>query len=655
MTKGTVYLAGALRLDPADERAFLNGVPLSLGHKSFALLLALMQSPQRLMSKDELIATVWDGRAVSDGVLTTAMRELRSALSDKARDPQFIQTVHGRGYRFLLEVETEGDAANLDDGVAGVSQSPAPKKHGARPNKARGAWLLIAAVLVGVTVLILGLNRLSQDRPSIETVTVKVEPANSVLVVPFADLSPSGSDDWFAGGLTQELLTTLGQTSELAVVSVDRDALSSASSLNGAELARQLGVDSAIEGSVRRADGRVRVSVQLSRAADGVVVWSNSYDRADTEIISIQEDVAFELANSLNTVTDTEQLRAMTKAGTRSVDAYQALLSGHFYLMQQYASGDANYRRLAYEEYERARLIDPEFSEAHWLAARYWLERSTYIVPPGEAQQFSVESISAWFEERIERAIETASSPLERTKYLAARHMHRLEIAAASRLLQNYLEQRPNDAYAWVQLAEASTIRGEFEIGQRAAIRVAQLSEQQPIFRSRVIPIFLWVRDIDGSVAQAEQLLVANPENAFVQYHAHRTLLWAGEFDRARRLLEPISQGALPPHNRTLARIRQACADGDVAGASSEYNELLENELASRASVWLARLTLGDVEAANAGLMDLDQEDHLHQLAAWLRYPHFDAAEFPSLAQKLRSDGIALSEPVPFPFRCGRA
>ena len=654
MTKGTVYLAGALRLDLADQRAFLNGVALSLGHKSFALLLTLMQSPQRLISKDELIEAVWDGRAVSDGVLTTAMRELRSALSDKARDPQFIQTVHGRGYRFLLEVETESDATNLDDVIAEVSQPPALKELDGHSKKARGTWLLITAVLVGVTVLILGLNRMSPDQPSIETVTVELETANSVLVVPFSDLSPSGSDDWFAGGLTQELLTTLGQASDLAVVSVDRDALTGASSLNGAELARQLGVDSAIEGSVRRADGRVRVSVQLSRAADGVVVWSQSYDRADTEIISIQEDFAFELANSLNTVTDTEQLRAMTKAGTRSVDAYQALLSGHFYLMQQYATGDASYRRLAYEEYEQARSIDPAFSEAHWLAARYWRERSTYIVPPGEAQQFSVENITLWFEERIERAIETAPSPLDRKKYLAARHMHRLEIAAASRLLQDYLEQRPNDAYAWVQLAEASTIRGEFEIGQRAAARVAQLSEQQPIYRSRVIPIFLWVRDIDGSVAQAERLLKADPENAFVQYHSHRTFLWAGQFDRARNLLESINRGALPPHNRSLSRIRQACADGDVASAESEYAALLENEFASRASRWLGGLALGDVEVANMDLKDLDQEGHLHQLAAWLRYPHFDAAEFLNLSQKLRSDGIVLTEPVQSPFRCER-
>ncbi|MEL7283974.1 MAG: winged helix-turn-helix domain-containing protein [Pseudomonadota bacterium] len=652
MTTGTVYQAGALRLDLADERAFLKGKPLSLGHKSFLLLATLMRSPQRMLTKDELIETVWDGRIVSDGVLTTAMRELRRALNDNARQPLFIQTVHGRGYRFLMAVETE--PPELPEEVEQVSDnSSVPEQQSRRKLWTWAPWVLMGGAFAAVLAT-LTFNRSVLDDSRIETVTVPAEFGHSVVVIPFVDLSPEESNAWFAGGLTQELLTTLGQSADLAVVSIDRGALSETASLNGAELARQLGVQSAIEGSVRRADGRIRVNIQLSRAQDGVVIWSESYERADSEIISIQEDLAYELANSLSTVTDTEKLRAMSNAGTRSVEAYQALLSGHFYLNQQYATGDANYRRLAYEEYERARTVDPDFSEAHWLAARYWRERSTYIVPPGEAKQYSAEDITVWFEERVERAIETAPTPLERSKYLAARHMHRLEIAAASRLLQSYLEERPNDAYAWVQLAEATTIQGDYEIGQRAAERIAVLSEQQSIYRSRVIPIFLWVRDIDGSVKQAERLLSADPDNAFVQYHAHRTFLWAGQFERGRQLVDGITQGALPAHNRSLARIRQACADRDFAMAQTEYAALLANETASRASVWLAGHAMGDAKTADESLKDLDQEGHLHQLAAWLRYPHFDATQFENLNRKLASNGVIVSRPIEPPFRCKR-
>ncbi|MEO1324555.1 MAG: winged helix-turn-helix domain-containing protein [Pseudomonadota bacterium] len=379
MSNAMVYTAGSLRVDVQDERVFLNDVPVPLGHKSFALLLALLQSPQRMLTKDELIEAVWDGRAVSDGVLTTAMRELRQALNDNARHPHFIQTVHGRGYRFLLDVEATALAPiPLASKLQADTGSLAPD-----PDRKTSSWLAwpVGALVVGALAVFGPMSVQSTLQKHSESDSFAMnETLNSVIVVPFSDLSPNGSDDWFAGGLTQELLTSLGQVSDLDVIGVDRAALSEVGSINGAQLAQDLGIESAVEGSVRRDNGRIRVTVQLSRAEDGVVIWSEAYDRADSEIISIQEDLAFELANSLNTVADADLLRAMSGAGTSSVEAYQAMLSGHFFLSQQYATGDASYRRLAYDEYERARQIDPEFSEAHWLAARYWLERSTYLV-----------------------------------------------------------------------------------------------------------------------------------------------------------------------------------------------------------------------------------------------------------------------------------
>lgn len=645
MPPGTTLIAGDLRLDHQDARVFLNGRPLALGHKPFALLFALMQSPQKLLTKDELIDIVWEGRAVSDGVLTTAMRELRRSLDDDARHPKYIETVHGRGYRFLQMVQTEPPS------LVGHTTTIPPAARSPR-------ILKMFAVLIGAAIITASgfwvwtqFSSSDSTAPAHEQAT---DMATSVVILPFADLSPDNSNEWFASGLTQELITTLSRTSDLEVVSVDRDAVDVENVVNGAELARQLNLGAAVEGSVRRVDGRIRVNVQLSRAKDGVVVWSNAYDREDSEMIAIQENIAFELSNSLNTVTDPDQLRAMSSAGTKSVEAYQALLSGHYYLDQQYTTGEADYRRLAYEEYERARRIDPDFSEAHWLAARYWRERSTYIVPPGEASRYSISDISLWFDERITRAIETADHPIDRKKYLAARHLHQMEYATAIRLLGDYLEDRPNDTYAWVQLAEASTIRGDFELGQLAALRIAQLSEQQSIYRSRVIPIFLWARDIAGSVEQADRLLEMEPNNAFLQYHAHRTLLWAGEHDRARDLINAINGGALPAHNRSLSRIRQACADRDIESALAEYEELSNNRDASRASIWLAGQLVGDRAAADASLMDLDQTDRLHQLAAWLRYPHFDASAFPTLSQKLSMDRFKRPPPMLLPFRCDR-
>lgn len=96
--------AGPYRLDLADERLWKAGAPVRVGGKALSLMRVLMQSPQTLVTKDEIFERVWLGLAVSDAVLTTAMKELRQALGDDARQPRVIETVHGRGYRFLLPV-----------------------------------------------------------------------------------------------------------------------------------------------------------------------------------------------------------------------------------------------------------------------------------------------------------------------------------------------------------------------------------------------------------------------------------------------------------------------------------------------------------------------------------------------------------------------
>lgn len=107
MNQRTILWAAPLALDLADQSARLDGRPIELGPKVFALLHTLMEAPQRVVTKEALFDSVWDGRFVSEAVLTTAMKELRRALGDDAREPQFIATVHGKGYRFLKPVETK--------------------------------------------------------------------------------------------------------------------------------------------------------------------------------------------------------------------------------------------------------------------------------------------------------------------------------------------------------------------------------------------------------------------------------------------------------------------------------------------------------------------------------------------------------------------
>ena len=652
--------APPLELDISEQRLVVDGALSHVGAKAFRLLRALMERPEQLLTKDQLIETVWEGRSVSDAVLTTAMKELRKALDDPARSPRFIETVHGRGYRFLLPVEAVGGpaskAANETKRVEGAARpslgagDEAP--FGWPVSSVLGWWIAAGLVLVFSVVLYSTLLRddtPADQAPVVETAasadpqaTVAVPHPKSIAVTPFADLSEDAGQAWFANGLTDEISSTLAQTPDLRVMFGPAPGAGSGA----------LKVAHVLEGSVRRSADRVRVTARLYRARDGQSIWSETYDRANADMISIQEDIAFKIAQALRTVTDPEQLAMMVETGTRSVEAYEALLAGHHYLRQQYITGEPGFRRRSYEEYERARALDPNFAEAHWLASRYWFERSTYIFPPGEESLRSTQQVSEWFEERVNAAIEAASDETALQLYRAALYSHRLEYRTAHRLLRDYVERRPRDHYGWVMRLRVAAYVGDYETGRAAAHELASLADETSLYFSRTIPNLMWVWDFESAERQAMRSLLLAPENAFVQYHSHRALLWMGKMEEARKLLPQIQAGDLAPNNKKLASLRQACAEGDAVAAEAVADEVRRLEPASVASRWLAEMLMGRADAANEVLAPYDRQGNLHQLAPFMIYPHFDSRAFPLLTAELTAENIERPEPLALPYAC---
>ncbi|RYG85545.1 MAG: hypothetical protein EON59_11975, partial [Alphaproteobacteria bacterium] len=350
------WVAEGLCVDHQDARVLVDGAPVKLGARAFDLLTVLMERPRVLLTKDELFARVWAGVTVSDAVLTTAIKELRQAIGDSAREPRFIETAHGRGYRFLLPVERSDTLAR-----PAAAPDPAP----------RGRWLWRgAALLLCLLVLMLGVfawMTFQQTRSS----DLSPHP-KSIVVLPFEDLSPAGDQQWFADGLAEEVQTTLARTPDLRIGSRLSAARMVHDGVSGQQVASRLGSAQFLEGSIRRAGDRVRVTVKLIRTADGVQLWSHNYDRDVRDVISIQEDIAFQIASALKTVMDPDRLRIMVASGTGSVDAYEAYLKGLALDQRQFETGDLSFAMAAAESYERARVLDPQFAASHWHAARTW-------------------------------------------------------------------------------------------------------------------------------------------------------------------------------------------------------------------------------------------------------------------------------------------
>src|SRR5690349_162438 len=275
-----------------------DGREIPLRPKTFSVLTFLAQRPGQLVSKDELFEAVWPGLVVGDDTLVQSIGELRRALGDT--DAKLITTVPRRGYRL------ETDSA------------PAERRHarGVQPLRFRWKYGLFAPLAVGIAFAAIWFATSRGTRP---LVTADARPA--IAILPFQNQSEEPGRDYLADGLTQDLINSLGRSSSLTVMSWNAVATYKGAAAQPGEIARVLDVRYQVEGSVRFADGRLRVSAQLVDV-QGRVLWSSRYDEPSTDVFALQDRIAREIAGALAIrVTEAEQRRVANKP-TTSFDAY---------------------------------------------------------------------------------------------------------------------------------------------------------------------------------------------------------------------------------------------------------------------------------------------------------------------------------------------
>ena len=640
MDQHRYLVAGSLWLDRQDERLWLGDRQIRIGGKALALLRALMERPRTLVTKDELFEQVWPGLAVSESVLTTAAKDVRQALRDDARNPQLIQTVYGRGYRFLRDVNASDD----------------PPRAAARPIAEPSArilddgrlWVGFAALLLLAIAATVVLMRPATTSPDATEAAV-VAHSKSIAVLPFEDLSAERDQQWFAAGLTEEILNSLARTPDLHVAA--RTSTRSIGPGDVREIGRRLNVAHILEGSVRRDENRVRVTAQLIRASDGFHLWSQNYDRPASEVVSIQEDIAIAIAQALKTVMSPQRLQAMVSLGTRSVEAYEEYLKGLAYDEQGLVTGSDEYALMAYQAYERARALDPSFAAAQWEAAQNWFGNTTRVGSTVTERRGTEEQRLKEYLVRIDAAIASSRGRPEQFKYRSARAMMDLRFREALRLMLSYLHERPRDLEAWDEVVDMAGYVENRRLIAKAAERIHIVSMQSGSPKSRAITAAVFSTDSALAVKLAREQLKRSPGEALIQYQAHRALLLGGFRRDARKVLEQLRGSELPEENKLLAELRQSCADGGN-GAGDIAARLARLPEASTSSNWQAAELLSDHGRATAILMPLHRADRLTTLMQYLVYPNFDVRPFPLLLARLNADGIKRPAPVPISFAC---
>jgi TolB-like protein/DNA-binding winged helix-turn-helix (wHTH) protein/Flp pilus assembly protein TadD len=396
------YQVDDLIIDPASRRVSRAGTVIPLKALSFDLLVTLVRAAPNLLSFDQLSERVWPGLVVTPETIVQRVKLLRSALGDDAHAPRYIEGVRGRGYRMLAEVRplterqdtpesivppsrkqtNEEERPNLQGGIAATGAatvSPLTVTPSAAPRAARwGPRSWIGGTLIVLAVLVVSYLVLSHYRGAHAPAAMATPPEKSVAVLPFVDMSEKKDQEYFADGLSEELIDQLAHTHDLKVIARTSSFQFKGRSEDVRTIGQRLGVANLLEGSVRTSGKDVRVTAQLIKVTDGSHLWSETYDRNLSDIFKVQDGIAAAVVDALKLTL------AASSQGERSTnpEAYKALLRAR-YFSNMVTKEDSDRAVAAYREAIR---LDPAYALAFAELAFTYNRRGTWgWMPPADA------------------------------------------------------------------------------------------------------------------------------------------------------------------------------------------------------------------------------------------------------------------------------
>ena len=358
---GQIARFGVFEADFQARELHKAGIRIKLQDQPLQVLAMLLEHPGELVTRDDIRKRLWpsDTFVDFDHGLNNAVNRLREALGDSAGVPRFIETLPRRGYRFIGTVT--GSAKQ--EGVPVVGGSGTVSLPEVEPRKASttktdirspGRIAVVAAVSL-VLFFAFGLRFLRRGQ-------VTASPIRSLAVLPLENLSGDPSQDYFADGMTDALITDLANISSLRVVSRTSTMHYKGSHQPLPEIARELKVDAVVEGSVIRSGNRVRVNAQLVQASSDRHLWAKVYDRDVREILSVQQDTVQSIVREIQAkLTPNEQSKLLVKAQYVDPEAYSAYLEGRFYLDKRSLNG---YNK-ALALFEHAIETSPKYAPAY--------------------------------------------------------------------------------------------------------------------------------------------------------------------------------------------------------------------------------------------------------------------------------------------------
>jgi TolB-like protein/DNA-binding winged helix-turn-helix (wHTH) protein/Tfp pilus assembly protein PilF len=473
------YEFGPYRLEPATRRLLRDSTPVPLTPKALDTLLVLVERRDRVVDKAELMQLVWPGSFVEESNLSQTIFVLRKTLGEAADGRPYIDTVPRRGYRFAAATSEDGAKARLD------SDAPAPRR-----SRRPVPWVA-AALVLGVTGAIsatLWMRSWSGAPERIE----------SLVVLPFSDLTGTGETDPLADSMTDALTTKLGQIGALRVISRTSAMTYKNTNKTVPQIGRELNVDAVVEGTVQRLGDEVRLNLKLIHAPTDRTVWAQSYEPAAQHALDLHNEMARSIASRTSIALTPSERTRLAETTRVHPKVYEAYLKGRYFWNRR-SEPDM---RQAIASFDEAIRLDSGYAPAYaGLADAYALYGSYgWKLPEGNSWQ---------------RAVAAAGKALELDDQLADGHTSRARIALNHELdwqrtgvgYRRALELNPGYANAHHWYGYYLLLTGRLDEGEKEIRRALELDPLSPIINANIGMAFYFGRQYDAAIAHWQKAL----------------------------------------------------------------------------------------------------------------------------------------------------
>ena len=326
-------------IDLADERLWLGSRSVSIGNKAFQMLRLFVSNPNRLLTKDDILDAVWGEICVSEGLVKEYVHDLRVALGDDPRSPAFIETIRGRGYRFLGGIQIVEKNSNT-------------------------------------------------ARESLSSTEIP-----SLAVLPFSNLSDDPAQEYFSDGITDDIITALSRFPELSVVARNSAFTFKNRPVDITQIASELGVNYVMEGSIQRDKNRLRVTARLIETDSGRHIWGEKYDRELKDVFKLQDDLTMHVVGSITPQVERAELQRSRKLSDTNLSAYELALKAQALTYDAVRVADRDVLNQAMSIADEALELDKMCTHALWTRGMGCVFQYLYgwSADPGSALNFAIE------------------------------------------------------------------------------------------------------------------------------------------------------------------------------------------------------------------------------------------------------------------------